>query len=82
MLNRSKIGAKLDNFNSREPDTETAQTKQTPAPGKHTWWRRKFKESNSYCEKIPQQRQTPAPRIDDWRRLEGGSVYNNLNQLR
>lgn len=81
MLNRSKIGAKLDKFNSGEPDTETSQTKQIPAPRKQAWWQRKFKESNPHC-KIPQQRQIPVPRIDDWRRLEGGSVYNNLNQLR
>ncbi|HAA33666.1 MAG TPA: hypothetical protein DCE56_45470 [Cyanobacteria bacterium UBA8553] len=81
MLNRSKIGAILDQFNSGEPDRETAQTKQTPAPRQHAWWQRKFKQSNSRYE-IPQQRQTPAPHIDDWRRLEGGSMYNNLNQLR
>ena len=81
MLARSKIKAKLDKFNSSELDTETAQTKQTPAPLIDDWWRRKFKESNPHGE-IPQQRNTSAPRIDDWRRLEGGSVYNNLNQLR
>ena len=81
MLNRSKIGAKLDKFNSAEPDTETSQTKQTPAPRKQAWWQRKFKESNPH-RKIPQQRQIPVPRLDDLRPLEGGSVYNNLNQLR
>lgn len=81
MLERSKSGAKLDKFNSGEPDTETAQIKQTPASRKHAWWRRKFKQSNPHC-KIPQQRQAPALRLDDWRCLEGGSVYNNLNQLR
>lgn len=81
MLNRSKIGAKLNKFNSGEPDTETSKTKQTPAPRKYAWWQHKFKQSNPHCE-IPQQRQIPASCLDDWRCLEGGSVYNNLNQLR
>jgi hypothetical protein len=81
MLNRSKIGAKLDKFNSAEPDTETSQTKQIPAPRKYAWWRRKFKQSNPHCQ-IPHQRQTPALRLDDWRCLESGSMYNNLNQFR